>query len=357
MRRYANIAEPITLSAAVDNIATTLTVASTSGFPEVPFLIGLERGTANEEVVLCTAKDATTFTVTRGYDGTTAVSHAIGSQLEHTVAAIDYREAGIVRITTADRDALAGNELWEGRTIYNTDTDKLEYYDGTNWVNVGPRTGTIAPYAGASAPTGTLLCDGSAVSRTTYADLFALVGTTYGVGDGATTFNLPDLRQRFPLGKAASGTGSVLADTGGSIDHTHAGPSHSHTNPNTGSSGSHAHNQGSTGTSGSHSHSQNNTGTAGAHDHGGDTGTSQIAAQGGRNFEGGASGHDHPISSGGNHSHSNPSTNSSGNHSHTIPNDSAGSHTHSVGNTGLSGTGATGSANPPYLVVQYVIYV
>ena len=86
----------------------------------------------------------------------------------------------------------------------------------------------IVAYGGSSAPTGWLLCDGSAVSRTTYANLFAVVGTTYGVGDGATTFNLPDLRQRFPLGKAASGTGSTLGGSGGSIDLTLSVPAHYH---------------------------------------------------------------------------------------------------------------------------------
>ena len=82
--------------------------------------------------------------------------------------------------------------------------------------------GVTLPYGGASAPSGYLLCDGSAISRTTYAGLFAILSTTYGVGDGSTTFNLPDLRQRFPMGKAVSGTGSTLGGTGGAIDHTHA---------------------------------------------------------------------------------------------------------------------------------------
>lgn len=67
-----------------------------------------------------------------------------------------------------------------------------------------------------------LLCDGAAVSRTTYAALFAVVGTTFGVGDGSTTFNVPDLRGRFPLGKAGAGTGSTLGGTGGLIDHVHS---------------------------------------------------------------------------------------------------------------------------------------
>ncbi len=61
-------------------------------------------------------------------------------------------------------------------------------------------TGLILPYAGSSAPTGFLLCDGSAVSRSTYAALFALTSTTYGVGDGSTTFNIPDLRSRMIVG-------------------------------------------------------------------------------------------------------------------------------------------------------------
>lgn len=60
--------------------------------------------------------------------------------------------------------------------------------------------GAVIPYAGKSAPYGWLICDGSAVSRTTYADLFEVIGTTFGSGDGSTTFNLPDLRGRVAVG-------------------------------------------------------------------------------------------------------------------------------------------------------------
>lgn len=89
--------------------------------------------------------------------------------------------------------------------------------------------GTITAYGGGSAPTGWFLCTGTAVNRVTYAALFAIIGTSYGSGDGSTTFNLPNLQQRFPLGKSTSGTGATLGSTGGAIDHTHTSAAHTHT--------------------------------------------------------------------------------------------------------------------------------
>lgn len=81
--------------------------------------------------------------------------------------------------------------------------------------------GTITATGRTAAASGWLLCQGQAVSRSTFAPLFAAIGTTYGVGDGSTTFNVPNLQQRFPLGKATSGTGATLGGTGGLINHTH----------------------------------------------------------------------------------------------------------------------------------------
>ena len=66
--------------------------------------------------------------------------------------------------------------------------------------------GCVQAYAGNTLPTGWLLCDGSAVSRTDYADLYAVVGDTYGAGDGSTTFNLPNLVDKFVEGSATAGT-------------------------------------------------------------------------------------------------------------------------------------------------------
>ena len=71
----------------------------------------------------------------------------------------------------------------------------------------GALVGSVTWYAGASTPENYLLCDGSAVSRTDYADLFAVIGTTYGAGDGSTTFNLPLLTDnRFIEGSDVAGT-------------------------------------------------------------------------------------------------------------------------------------------------------
>ena len=82
-------------------------------------------------------------------------------------------------------------------------------FDGTAniMIHVTAPAGVIIPFAGTSVPTGYLLCNGAAVSRTDYANLFAAIGTLYGAGDGSTTFNLPDARDRVLQG--ASGEHSV----------------------------------------------------------------------------------------------------------------------------------------------------
>jgi len=101
--------------------------------------------------------------------------------------------------------------------------------------------GSVLPYAGSSAPMNWLLCDGSAVSRTIYADLFVVCGTAYGVGNGTTTFNIPNMSNRLPMGaggtytRASTGTGSVTLATGNM-------PSHNHTlSGSSDSAGSHGH--------------------------------------------------------------------------------------------------------------------
>jgi len=153
--------------------------------------------------------------------------------------------------------------------------------------------GGLMPYAGATSPEGWLLCNGAAVSRTAYANLWALIGTTYGSGDGSTTFNVPDMRSRMPIG-AGAGTGltsRALAATGGAESvaiasgnlptHTHS-IAHDHASVTSGAqSVDHSHsvnppNTTSTGASANHSHGVDPPSTASGNvssDHGHTTGT------------------------------------------------------------------------------------
>lgn len=98
-------------------------------------------------------------------------------------------------------------------TVFRDGSGQLAKIDGTAPYNsaqpIGCPIGVILPFlgSGASLPPGWLFCDGAEVSRTTYANLFAIIGTTWGVGNGSTTFNIPALDQTFPVG------GLVVPDT------------------------------------------------------------------------------------------------------------------------------------------------
>lgn len=212
-------------------------------------------------------------------------------------------------------------------------------------------------------PTGYLICNGAAVSRTTYSALFTTIGTTFGVGDGSTTFNVPDLRQRFPLGKAASGTGSLWGNingVGGNIDHTHTGGAHTHDMSNhTHSIPGHYHAMGSGAdltisasgthtTSIQHNHAAFTTGGSdGYHDHNLDAGPSGAYAH--SNLEGINSAHYHgpgslsTNSASLNHRHySNFNTGTESNyHTHSGSTNSDGTHTHSDNDTRSNDNGTS----------------
>ena len=170
-------------------------------------------------------------------------------------------------------------------------------FDGQFLTDVeGVNTGIIVPWSDSTLPSGFLACDGAAVSRTTYAALFSVVGTNYGVGDGSTTFNVPDLTDRTCLGKspgkAQFSTGGANAVTttgnvGGSAGNTTLSTPQiaSHTHPSGGQSNSYNDNNESFDTS---------SGT-GASNLGGGTGSTGNAGSGGShshsfsgNFTGGA---------------------------------------------------------------------
>ena len=160
--------------------------------------------------------------------------------------------ATAVTATAAELNLLDGGTS-VGSSITIADTDGVVVNDGGTMKSVPASdfkeyimpTGALMPYAGTSAPTGFLLCYGQAISRSTYADLFSAISTTYGTGDGSSTFNLPDLRGRVVAGQDDMGgssanrltdqtgglNGDTLGDTGGSETHTLSNaqmPSHTH---------------------------------------------------------------------------------------------------------------------------------
>ena len=237
----------------------------------------------------------------------------------------------------------------------------------------GVPVATIILHGGGTVPQGYLGCDGAAVSRTTYANLFAQIGTLHGAGDGAATFNLPDFRRRVPVGSGGTATAAlnnVAGSTGGSETHTLAigeMPSHSHAKGtlSTASAGSHSHAKGtlSTSSAGSHSHAKGtlSTSSAGSHTHSYSASNSsalspQIASTNSNRAlapvaktTGSAGSHSHTVSG---------STASGGSHSHTVSGSTAsgGSHSHTVsGSTGSVGGGNAFNLLQPSLVVSFLI--
>lgn len=214
------------------------------------------------------------------------------------------------KVAFALDDIIAAIQVWAGKVDGINAAERLN--ELTSGIASLPTTkpGTIEMFGGpvANIPTGYLYCDGSAVSRTTYANLFAAVGTTWGAGDGSATFNLPDGRGRYFFGLATSGTGSTLGGTFGTKDHTHTL-------------------SGSTANESAHTHSISTSVSA----------TKQVAA----------SPHDHTTPVGNNTTGDDVASNT---------------HTHGAGDTGAgsahshgAGTLATAGANPPSFVGIYMI--
>lgn len=124
---------------------------------------------------------------------------------------------------------------------------------GVSFTTVPP--GVVFPYCGSTAPTGFLLCDGAEISRTTYQRLFDAIGTAYGVGNGSTTFNIPDLRGRVPLGLDNMGSDA------GRITSASVGGTNADTLGGTGGDEKHTLTEGETP---AHNHAQRADGPAGA---------------------------------------------------------------------------------------------
>lgn len=223
--------------------------------------------------------------------GSSGIAAAAASETQAGVAEIATQNE--VNIGTDDARMLTPKKLAEispTSVTFDTAADQVLILDGSDssklkrasLPSISVPAGSVVDYAGSTAPSGWLFCAGQAVSRSTYAGLFSAISTTFGVGDGSTTFNLPDLRGRVAAGKDNMGgtaanrltsggsgiTGTTLGASGGTQTHTLSTsemPAHLHTGGPTLISGagsdistlsSGTGNTGSTGGGGAHQNTQ-----------------------------------------------------------------------------------------------------
>lgn len=199
MSNFNTILNGVNLNAAKNGVNTditqlsALTTALTRAQGGTSTYVGTaaSTGAANAQVVAATAPTFSLATNTivqfvPGFTNTGATTLTVGA----TSAINVYRSAGGVLTP------LVGGEIVSGSTA-------MAVYDGTQYVLIIDQTAAVPPTAvfwtaasSGAAPAGYILLQGQAISRTTYARLFALLGTTYGVGDGSTTFNVPDVQGR-----------------------------------------------------------------------------------------------------------------------------------------------------------------
>lgn len=189
-----------------------------------------------------TYASATSFTVPGNRTGV----YSVGRRVQATgTTGSGYTVQGTISSSTAGPTTTTVVVAWDSGSIDST-VDEVAVGVLQNQLaalqSLLVPPGAMIEYGGVTPPAGYLACDGSAVSRTTYAALFAATGTSWGAGDGSTTFNLPDMRRRVAIGAGGtqvSGPGTAVGDTGGEETHTllvaempahaHADAGHGHT--------------------------------------------------------------------------------------------------------------------------------
>lgn len=206
-RNYANQSSPAALSSAVGPSDGTITVSSLTGYPAAPFTAVIEKDAAGEEVVLVTAVAGLVLTVTRGYDGTSAQSHAAATLLTHVVTAIDYREANVHANGTSGSHGLAAGVNLVGDTATQTLTNKTLRLSS---MEVNTNAGTAVKGQSTVGVTGYLFRGNNSVAdvfsvteagNTAVAGTLAVAGATTATG-GVTTSTVTGAGARLNLATA-----------------------------------------------------------------------------------------------------------------------------------------------------------
>lgn len=253
LKDYDGGAEKTTLTAALTSSASSFSVVDGSSFPPGtnPFVVVIDRGLATEEKILIGSRVGGSFNVLeRAYDGSSAQTHALGAVVEHCLDAFTIEQANrYVNLQTTKGDLVSFDGTTSQRLAVGANNTILvadsAQSNGIKWAQVeadsisagaitaiaaqveglispsGVPAGVITQFAGSTAPTGWLLCQGQTNLSITgqYAALFDAIGYAYG-GSGSV-FSLPNLKGKVPVGlNSAEGEFLQLGQTGGAKTHT-----------------------------------------------------------------------------------------------------------------------------------------
>lgn len=378
---HSGIAVSSTLTSPITNSDTALAAALLTGWPTGStgkFYAIIGRGTATEEKVLVTTRSGNNLSgMTRGVDGTSASAHASGEVIEHVFVAAEADAAsahmssatsvhgvdGAV-VGTTQTQTLTGKTLDGGANTFQNipqsaitnlvanlasiNSSLTTLGNGITSLEAQTPVGMVVPFAGASAPSGWALCDGSAVSRSANPTLWSLLGTTFGAGDGSTTFNLPNLKGKSVFGLDAGQTEfDVRGETGGAKTVTLTAsqiPSHTH--------GTGANTSGAQSVDHSHSFTTNTDGTHNTNAFIGVLGAFANSTQSspGQVIGGVADTRVNQViptsASGSAHAHSGSTGGVSAGHTHSIP---------AMTTDGGTGGGQAHSILPPYMALNFII--